>query len=173
MRYNLKDNGHVKTLSQVFDDARAVEYNLDEEISRHNLSEKMWNLPLVSVYERNDFTVNIYSVNIYPESIRKALEDKQIAHYVSGKFTMRVDYDEDSNQYLEIHVEMMSGKSDNDALKEKIVQHIVGVLNRENSEWQDFYADESIRHKILPRIILWPYEHEEHFSGKGKHKWVK
>jgi len=125
------------------------------------------------VAERGDFTVSIYSVNIYPESIRKALEEKEFEDAITGKFTMVVDFDETQNQFLEINIELKSGQTETEEVHRRVLTSIISWLNKENSEWRDFYSDEGIRDKVAPRLVFWPYQHETHFRPGRKQKWVK
>ena len=127
----------------------------------------------MSVYERNDFTVSIYSVNIYPETIRKALEAAELRKKLTGKFTMVVDFDAEQNQVLQMHIELLPGITPSSALEKQTLDAIVVWLNKENSEWRDFYAQESIRRKVTPRITFWPHQDSAYFKPGGKQKWVK
>ena len=155
MRYDLKDRGGIRMLKDV----------------PHKKGS--WNLPLVYLYERADFTVSIYSVNIYPASIRRALEDKALRKTLSGKFSMRVDFDKGQNQFLEINVELRPGQTSNKNLEKTTLDAMLASLNRENSEWRDFYVNPGIRHKVIPRLVFWPYQDPTYFRPGGKQKWIK
>lgn len=173
VRYNLKDRGGVLRFEQIKDLCSKYGIDIEEEIKKNNLNSKTWNIPFVYVGERADFTVSIYSVNIYPESIRKALEAKHLQNFVTTKFTMLVDFDEMQNQYLLINVELKDGVLENDSIKNQIKQSIIDSLNKENSEWRDFYVDAGIRDKVTPKIKLLKYNDPIYFRAGGKQKWVK
>lgn len=173
VRYDLKDRGNVYTTRQFFDIYRKHGIDLLAEAKKTGIDHTVWNLPWVYVAERTDFTINIYSVNVYPESIRKALEDPNLQKSLTGKFSMQVGYNEEQNQYFEIHLELRPTAQENDVIRESAYQSIIEWLNRENSEWRDFWANEGIRRKIAPKIILWPYQDPKHFKPGGKQKWVK
>lgn len=173
MRYDLKDRGNVYTpqeLSKIF---AAHDIDLVEEIKKAGIKDTIWNLPFVYVAERTDFTVNIYSVNIFPESIRKALELPSLQEELTGKFSMQVGYNEQQNQYFEINIELRPDAKETESLRDAAYNSIIDQLNLENSEWRDFWANESIRQKISPHLIFWPYQDPKHFKPGGKQKWVK
>lgn len=173
VRYDLKDVGQVHGYAEMLATLQAHGIDVEKEMGKENIKHRGWNLPFVSVFERNDFTVSIYSVNIYPESIHKALEEARLQPSITGKFTMVVDFDSHNNQFLEIHIEMRPDIAESKSLREAISASIIESLSRENSEWRDFYAKEDIRHKVTPRITFWPYQDSLYFKSGGKQKWVK
>ena len=173
LRYDLKDRGGVCSMEEMEKRFEAHGVNLKKEIKKQNIEQSLWNLPFVYLYERTDFVVGIYSVNIYPESIRKALEDRLLRKYLTGKFSMLVDFDKKQNQFLEINIELKSGVSETPEITELALKVIVDRLNEENSEWKDFYEKPGIGDKVLPRIISWPYQDPKFFKPGGKQKWVK
>ena len=173
VRYDLKDRGGVRTLKEVTAILKEKNIDLAAEIERHGLAKLIWQLPFVFLYERDDLTASIYSVNIYPESIRKALLVPGLEDEVSGKFTMLVDYDQGQNQFLQINLELKDGHAPSEAIEKQALEAIVASLLNENSEWRDFYHDETIRHKVMPKLLFWPYQDPLHFKPVGKQKWVK
>jgi phenylacetate-CoA ligase len=88
VRYDLKDRGGVCTLNELY--TRCNDHGIDvlQEERNTNLDQYHWSVPLVYVFERKDFTVSIYSVNIYPDSIRRALERAVCSSELTTKFTM-------------------------------------------------------------------------------------
>ena len=168
VRYDLKDNGGIIKMSSVVDAFNARDIKLTEQ-SLNN--EDIWNLPFVYVYERDDFSVSFYAFQIYPGTIKKALQHTIFEHELTGKFTMLVEYDEEFNQILEINVELKYGMKDSEDLGKKIQNQIKTTLMEESSEYRETY-----RHKgdlVLPRIILHEYENPEYFKPGIKQKWVK
>lgn len=55
VRYDLKDSGEVLTLANLKDKLEKIDYPLDKRIKKSKISNHIWNLPFVSVYERSDF----------------------------------------------------------------------------------------------------------------------
>jgi len=173
MRYDLKDNGGVYSYKEMIELCRKHGIDILEKVRELDLEQTVWELPFVYVGERGDFTVSIYSVNIYPESIRNALLVDHLQQHLTGKFSMAVEYDEEQNQLLHIHIELKKGKSEDGTIRNATLESIIHWLDKENSEWRDFYADEGIRSKVTPDIFFWEYQHDQHFRPGGKQKWVK
>ena len=172
VRYDLKDHGGVVTLHEIEQAYQAQGRDLPSEISKAKLSDTLWHLPFVYVYERSDFSVNLVGGVVYPEEIRKALLLRPASQKVTGKFTMAVTTDSEMNSILEIHVELKRAVETNDkTLIKHIETAIVATLLKENSEYASNYA--LYGKKLNPKIMLWDYEHPTYFSGRGKQKWVQ
>lgn len=171
VRYDLKDNGGVFKLSQLITCSKTVNLNLKEKIKQACLTKTLWHLPFVYVYERSDFSVSLYAFQIYPETIRKALQKKSFQKLVTGKFTMLVKFDRKQNQFLEINIELKRGVKTTKKLYQQIQQQIHYQLIRENSEYRETFKEKGKR--ILPNLIFWPYENPIYFKPGIKQKWVK
>lgn len=173
MRYDLKDRGGVYSIDEIKTILKKHKIDIYDELKRNGLQKKIWNLPLVYLYERSDFTVSIYSVNIYPNSILKALQEKKFDNLITGKFHMFVDFDRKQNQFFKINIELRPNILIRDKIKKEVVDSVISWLNKENSEWRDFYSDPKIRKKIIPKIVYWPYQYPQYFKPGGKQKWIK
>jgi len=173
VRYDLKDRGGILTMEDMEKKFEAHHLDLPKEIKNHKLDGLQWNLPFVYLYERADFVVGIYSVNIYPQTIRKALEDKKNQNYITGKFHMSADFDKNQNQFFKIDIELKPGKKLSLSLKKSVLFSIISCLEKENSEWRDFYADVKIRQKIIPKLKFYSYQDSRYFNSKIKQRWVK
>ena len=91
-------------------------------------------------------------------------------NYITGTFTMFVDYDDDSDQVLNINIETKPSISSSGILIKTIQELIVTQLLEDNSEYKkthDHYPD-----KMKPKIILWDYEDSKYFKSGGKQKWT-
>lgn len=170
VRYDLKDIGGVYRYDELSSAFRAAGVNLEEELANEGLSHTRWKLPFVYVYERNDFSVSFYAFQIYPATIRRALEHASLAAKITGKFTMLVGYDRNQNQRLEIHLELKKNVVHTSALKEKVAKLIAEQLREESSEYRETYAMK--KRRALPHVTFWPYEHEHFFRPGIKQKWV-
>lgn len=171
VRYDLNDRGGVMSFDHIKSAYSKVGKDLKSDIHQSNIGTP-WNIPIVYLYERNDFSVTFIGAQIYAEEIKKALLDKSLHNIVTGKFTMISDYDTNANPILEINVELRQGVSDNNQMiNENILKCIVDTLIKENSEYRSNYSEYGV--KIKPLIKLWPNDHPTYFSGKGKQKWVK
>jgi phenylacetate-CoA ligase len=170
VRYDLKDHGGVFTLGSaksVFNDQKIDLHNL---INRAKIDKTVWNLPFVYVYERRDFSVSFFAFQVYPESIRKALQAKAVEDQVTGKFTMEVDYNPYGQQVLKINVELKGRQKESGRLRDQIQLLIVERLLDENSEYRKTHEEYGSR--VYPKIIFWPYEDPTYFKPGTKQQWV-
>lgn len=171
IRYDLKDNGGVKTFTEVNDIFKSHGVNLKKEIIKNNLGATLWKLPFVYVYERSDFSVSFHAFQIYPETIRKALQRDEIENSITGKFTMMVKFDKGQNQIFEVNVEMKKGIRHSIKLEKEVQKHVLDQLIHESSEYRETFRLKGNR--VLPRIVLWLYEDLLYFKPGTKQKWVK
>jgi phenylacetate-CoA ligase len=167
VRYDLKDHGGVIPLTPLT--SRVPK--LASHIQKARISDTIWSLPFVYVYERSDFSVSFFAFQIYPETIRKALQQRAFAPMITGKFTMMVTFDTKASQQLEIHIETMPNARIPQSIKTQIQKTIIQYLLAENSEYRR--TREEFADQTTPRLIFWPYADPTYFSGKGKQQWVK
>jgi phenylacetate-CoA ligase len=170
-RYDLKDTGGVIDLRRVQKRLHKLGYNLEKDIVKADIKDTVWNLPFVYVYERHDFSVSFYAFQIYPETIRRALQAEELERFLTGKFTMAVNYDNSGQQHLEIHIELRPSQKSDVLLRNRARRYIVDALLAESSEYREthiMYGD-----RVYPKITLWPYEDATYFKAGAKQKWVK
>jgi len=171
VRYDLIDTGGVKTFAKTADICRAHGVHLAKEIRKAGISDTVWNLPFVYVFERRDFTVKLSGANIFPQEIRRALELPQAEPYVTGRFTMQVSPDASFNQSLTVHVELRSHVRASDKLASVFSCLIVEILQKHNSEYA-YLSTVLPKERLIPKIDLVSYGSGIFFSRKGKQKWV-
>lgn len=63
-------------------------------------------LPFLYVFGRSHFVISYYGANLYPEQIGLALEQPEVASWVTGKFVMAVKFDADQNAFWEVVIEL-------------------------------------------------------------------
>ena len=171
MRYDLKDRGGVITyaeMTRLFNDNGL---DLAAEAERAGLTDTIWNLPFVYVYERSDLSVSFFAFQIYPETVRNALGDDALSELLTGKFSMSVAYSEDGRQELNINIELKHGQLETTALHEAAKAAIVARLLIENSEYRRTH--EEYLEAVHPLLTFWLYEDSTHFQPGTKQKWVK
>jgi phenylacetate-CoA ligase len=171
VRYDLKDSGGVKSAKEILKIFSGSGIDLKKEAELVGIEKTIINLPFVYVYERSDFVVKLYGANIYPETIRLALQDMDLEAEMTGKFLMVVKNDDQQNQFLEINLELKPNATDNNLLNYSAGEIITKILMRENSEYR--YLHGQLQERVIPRIICWPYESEPYFKPGGKQKWVQ
>jgi phenylacetate-CoA ligase len=170
VRYDLKDHGGVIPFSDVYKIFLDSGTDLIKESIKEQIDNTVWNLPFVYVYERSDFSVSFYAFQIYPETVRRALQKKYLENKVTGKFTMLVKFSKEQNQYLEINVEMKFGVRKSKNLEMEIRKQITKQLLEESSEYRETFRE--ISKRAEPKIILWQYEDSKYFKPGIKQKWV-
>lgn len=172
VRYDLKDSGGIKTKKEVYDLCRKHGIDIEKEIRLAHIEDTIWNVPFVYVFERSDFTVKLSGANIYPEEIRRALDDQHIAQFVTGKCTISVDVDEHMDQCLMVHVELKRSQSATKELRKTIQDEVVSELRQHNSEYAYLYKNLPPE-RMTPHVTLWPFGEPPFFSAAGKHRWVR
>ncbi len=168
IRYAVGDRGGVTTLDEVLSGPLTKEHFLKEA---HKHDAPITELPFVYVYERADFSVKLYGATIFSEHVKEALQEESFLKRVTGKFSMQTRTNETHDQFLELNIELASGVASTQELEKKIVDAVVVNLLRKNSEYKNNYA--SIKEKIIPTIVFWPYEDPLYFKPGVKQKWVK
>jgi len=171
VRYDLKDVGNVISKEEMEKRFKDQKHDLIKEAKAAGLKHTIWNLPFVQVFERTDFSVSFFAFQVYPETIRRALQHRELASKVSGKFTMDIEYDAAQNQHLVIHIETRDKTARTKAFATKIQKHVKERLLKESSEYRETYKEKGAR--INPIIKLYDYQDPEYFIPGRKQAWVK
>ena len=170
IRYAVGDHGGVLSFDEVVKRCRAHGFDLMKEAREAGIDKQTLKLPFVYVYERADLSTTLYGLQIYPESIREALLEKDLTPTVTGRATLVTKFDDAHNQYLEVHVELRKSKTGSTVLAGKIEAEIIKVLKHKNAEYRELASYLGDRAK--PRIIFWPHEDPQYFRPDVKQKWV-
>lgn len=170
VRYDLKDYGGVLPQRVVHEKLKEQGIDMTATADAAGITDTLWNLPFVYIYERHDFTVSYYAFLIYPDTIRRGLQHDQLHDLLTGKFTMEVDYDETGRQKLHIHVETKHGIEKSEELVMKVQQLLHDTLMNESSEYRETFG--MVGSEVLPIINIWGYEDTTHFRAGTKQKWV-
>jgi len=171
VRYDLKDYGGILSYDKTNEALFRLGIKVEKEEKKRGITDLIWHLPLVYVYERLDFTVKLYGANIYPDTVRRAIQGDIFGNSLTGKFTMASKFNSKQDQYLEVNIELKSQVNETKKLKDALQKEIVTYLLHENSEYKSNYKE--AQKQQLPKIVLWRYEDPTHFSPGGKQKWVK
>lgn len=171
VRYDLKDHGGIYSLKTIKDIFMENNITLRKFIIENKLIDTIWNLPFVYVYERSDFSVSFYAFQIYPATIRRALQIPDFEDDITGKFTMAVNYDKNGQQIFIINIELKQNIKANSQLISDLANSIRQQLLIESSEYRE--TTEKYGDKTKPKVILWKYEDPTYFKPGTKQKWVK
>lgn len=170
VRYDLKDRGGVLSFHGLDRHVADIGENLKKLIKENKIKNTIWNLPFVYVFERDDFVVSWYGANVYPQTIRKALQHRLLQPFCSSKFAMLIEYDKKHNQILRIHVELKAGMRPSKKLTKLCEEVIQDKLMKDNSEYRNSFN--SSENATLPAITLHHNADSEFFGTGGKHKWI-
>jgi len=170
IKYDLKDAGGVIGFGDMLKMARESGINLRQEIKKTRLSNTVWELPFVYIFERMDSVVSLYGANIYPENIRKVLISNTFKKYFSGRFSMQITFTKKQDQGFLVHIELQKNVAKNTALKTRVEKAIFEELKKVNSEYYNNFK--AFGRKVYPKVMLWKYEDQKYFKRAGKHKWV-
>jgi len=169
IRYDTKDAGGIITAEEI---EILFEKTIDKSFEKVLLKEKIPNtkLPFLFFSGRSDFAATIYGVSIVPEMIKDSIAKDDLAKLFSGKFVMQTKYDNNSDQYLEIIVEVRKNKTVNDIKTINIDKKIADNLKMVCSEYGKLY--EMMGERVIPQVVCKEYGDQEYFTSKNKHKYI-
>jgi phenylacetate-CoA ligase len=170
VRYDLKDRGGIITLARMESLFAEHGLSLRDEAEAVGITETIWNLPFVYVFERSDLSVSFFAFQIYPETIKRALANRDLPELLTGKFTMAVEYNGEGSQQLLINIELKPDTDGNTELQTSVTEAIVERLLAESSEYRRTHQEYAER--VFPLIEFWPYEDPTYFKSGTKQKWV-
>jgi phenylacetate-CoA ligase len=168
VRYDIGDHGGVRGFDEAMTAAEASSPGIASAL--RSAGAPMPPLPFVYVYERADFSTKLYGAIIYAEHVRAALLVPRLAGEVTGKFSMSTEHDEKQDEYLDVHVELKRGVEADEDLRQRIRDAMVAGLRGRNAEYR--YLSDNLKDRVLPRVKLWPHEHQEHFRPGAKQQWI-
>lgn len=171
VRYSIGDRGGVFSYNEVISKLKKFGIDIKKEIRLARLQDNIYKLPFVYVYERSDFSTTIYGLQIYPEMIRRALYNRTIIQYLTGKFTMITKFDQKHNQYLEINLELKKNKKLTAPKIKRVHKNIVSGLIKNSSEFRELYH--YLKKRVPIKLVFWPSEHPKYFKPDIKQKWVE
>ena len=170
VRYDLKDYGGLIKRDDLHKNLLKNNIDVNKAAIKTNIVESFKNLPFVFIYERNDFSVSYYAFQIYPDTIRRALQSIQLSAVLTGKFTMKVEYNDEGRQELIIHIELKHAVEMTLDLNKTVKEHIHDLLINESSEYRETFK--MIGDPTIPIVYLWQYEETEYFRPGTKQRWV-
>jgi phenylacetate-CoA ligase len=170
VRYDLKDYGGVISRTDVHRMLLEKGVDVMQLAQQHEIQNTQWNLPYVYIYERNDFSVSYYAALIYPDVVRRALQQPHLHQKITGKFSMQVDYDSEGRQRMHIHIETKHQVTHDEVLNKSVQEAVHAMLIQESSEYREIRR--MIGVNAEPIIYLWEYEDPTHFRAGTKQKWT-
>ncbi|MCD8489281.1 MAG: hypothetical protein LRZ84_21720 [Desertifilum sp.] len=166
LRYHINDTGGIIPYEQML--AFLNDYGFDPVAELHS-QRGIHPLPFVYVFGRSDFTVSFFGANIYPENVTVGLEQPTIREWVTGKFVLQVQADENQDRYLSVVVELAPGVTATEEREKAIALSIQTQLLRLNSEFAHYVPPEYQQ----PQITLTPTGDPEYFPVGVKHRYTR
>lgn len=137
IRYRVNDMGDVLTPLELRRRLADVGHHFDVTTSSE-YSE------FVVVKQRSDIAISFYAVNIYPEPVRAALADPQLADTITGKFMLERHTGDNLRDSLYLHVELRKGiqprDRSNTACAEVVRRNVVDALISSSSEFKQLHG---------------------------------
>lgn len=145
IRYRINDFGRVVTAPELVRLLDQCGHELTVRMSAEDAA-------FIALGRRTDIAATFYALKIFPESVRAALEDNEVAGIVSGKFHLITRNDDAYGQTLELHVELRAGVTAGAGLVPRLRELVVDSLRRTNSEYKQLH--EAIGPRAEPAISL-------------------
>jgi phenylacetate-CoA ligase len=123
----------------------------------------------IALGQRTDIAATFYSLKIFPESVRTALEETAVSGTVTGKFHLRTQDDEARGQTLRLHVELRADATPDAGLAPRLAELVVASLLRSNSEYRRLH--QTLGSRAQPVISLHGFGTGD-FAQGVKHRWT-
>lgn len=164
IRYDIRDQGRVLMYDEFLSAIKSTGHPLPEELVSND---PPW--PIISLYGRVDVAAMFYGVNIYPENIKSVLEKPALQKYLTGKFFIKTEYDQEQEQSLHLYLETKSTSRGYHTVLPIVQKNIKVQLRKVNSEYNKLC--EAIGTKSDPIVTLKDYG-SPGFEIGTKHRWV-
>lgn len=158
IRYNTKDIGLVCNTD-----------SLKEKFLDKIGLKKAWNIPVITVFGRSNYTATIYGVNIYPEHVKFILAKDNFINYVGDKFFLKTVF-RDGEQFLEIHLELLPNVDKQVCIDKNFSDIFFENLLKINMEYHKLY--DVVGEKVKPRMFFYENGAENFYYLKSKNKYI-
>jgi phenylacetate-CoA ligase len=162
IRYRINDRGCVVTASELAHLLGQCGHELAVQTSTEDAG-------FIALGRRADIVATFYALKIFPESVRAALEDTEIAGTVSGKFYLTTQSDEAYEQTLKLYVELRANATAEESLAPRLQKLVVASLLRTNSEYRQLH--QTFGQRAEPTISLHRFG-ADGFAHGIKHRWT-
>lgn len=168
LRYHIADQGGLFSFDEMRELLNEHGVNVPSDLGLPADFEPR-RLPFVFIFGRADFTVSFYGANIYPENVTVGLEQSAFTHWVSGKFVLQCQENEQGDKALSVVVELLPNVEAPAGLAEQLAEAIKTQLLRLNSE----FAHYTPRERQLPEVSLREFADPEYFPAGVKHRYSR
>ncbi len=169
-RYDLRDYGGVIRYDEMRERLVSIGFDMERELQAEGLSDTLWRLPFVFVYERQESSISYYGFYITPDQIKPTLYAcAELKGRITDKFTMHSGFD-GAQARLTIHFELARGVIGSRGLADEICAVAHRALITDSPEYAVMFA--GLGDVVKPVVVLHAYESAEFFNPGGKHSWV-
>ena len=147
------------------------EEGIDIVKEAEKLNLPIWKLPFIVLFGKSDQTITLYGLNIYPQTIRNALEDRSLIKDVTTRMTISTKYDSSRNQYIEVEVELQKHHESSRQLENCVEDKIYKSLLKYNYEYKTL-VEKIGEKRARPKVVLSPYGSITNDRGR-KQKWIE
>jgi phenylacetate-CoA ligase len=165
VRYRILDRGGVIPHARLLAALRAEGLEARDLLGDAPLRD----MPFVYVFGRTGFALSLYGANVYPENVAPALEARDIAAEVTGKFVLELDRGADENVGLRLSVELAASAIPSERLALAVARAVRTEIERQNSEFSN-YVPEGRR---TPHVVLLPLGDPGYFPKGVKHRYTR
>ncbi len=165
VRYNILDRGGLLTHAQLSEYLEAKGLMTDALRTQF----ERFPQPFVYVFGRDAFAVSYYGANVFPENVAIGLEQPQFGQVVTGKFVLEVVEDAQQDSVLQVTVELASGQTAPQSLRQDLSRAVTEHLTRVNSEFANYVPEE--RQEVAIRLM--PAGDPGYFPVGVKHRYTR
>jgi phenylacetate-CoA ligase len=169
IRYDTRDYGSALSKEEIISILKGYQ-NTDFNKETAKYKSVVTGMPYLYVFGRSDYTASIYGVLIYPETVKDILATSPFCKFLSGKFVMSTNEDENSNQFLNIICETKKAFSRSEVAIPYIEKTFAGFLKKYSGEYKKLLS--AMGRKVYPKIVIHNYGDSEHFLSNNKHKYL-
>jgi phenylacetate-CoA ligase len=156
IRYNIHDTGGLISYNRM--QAVLRDFGLAPRHEVPKPEQPIFRLPFLYLFGRSDSTVSYMGANLYPEDFEQALfSDAEDARRL-GAFCLELVDIGGGEQRPCVHVEIVEGPVDDEALAERLREHVLAGLLANNRDFRASLSEDRSAGEILVRL---------HGAGQG------
>jgi len=162
LRYNTKDLGDVLYFEEAESALSTHNLDLGAEFQRQADPALLWRLPIVYLFGRGKFSATLYGIMIFPEYIKYILDHTSLVPWLTGRFVLQTEEEQDFSQTLHLRVELSEGIVPSNQVAERVKQLFVTELPKISSEYRHLL--ESVKERAHPKVTALGYGDPAYFA---------
>jgi phenylacetate-CoA ligase len=150
IRYNIHDTGGTLSFKRML--AVLRDFGLDPIKACHRPGQPIFPLRFLYLFGRSDSTMSYMGANIYPEDIEQALFDDAEDARRLGSFAMEVVDVGHGEQRPSVHVEVVEGAVEDEALAQRLRERVIARLLANNRDFRAAVGEDASAGEVLVRL---------------------